>query len=71
MFTNLSDYLQHKVKHDNYKVKLSRTSDRRMLVPQLIQRPDNVPKKEKGSEKENIRQKRRGIHSFMFPLSIQ
>lgn len=57
VFTNLSDYLQHKVKHDNYKVKLSRTSDRRMLFPQLIQKPE---KSEKGSEKENIQRRRRG-----------
>lgn len=58
VFTNLSDYLQHKVKHDNYKVKLSRTSDRRMLFPQLIQKPE---KSEKGSEKENIQRRRRGL----------
>lgn len=59
VFTNLSDYLQHKVKHDNYKVKLSRTSDRRMLFPQLIQKPE---KSEKGSEKENIQRRRRGFN---------
>lgn len=62
VFTNLSDYLQHKVKHDNYKVKLSRTSDRRMLFPQLIQKPE---KSEKGSEKENLQRKRRGYFAVL------
>ncbi|XP_061191303.1 transcription factor E4F1-like [Saccostrea echinata] len=68
VFTNLSDYLQHKVKHDNYKVKLSRTSDRRMVVPQLIQKPEKT-KPEKGSEKENIQQKKRAKKKFNEPVN--
>ncbi|XP_069125021.1 transcription factor E4F1-like [Argopecten irradians] len=72
MFTSLEEYLQHKVKHDNYKVTFSRSGhDRRMVVPKLIQKQtadtsvaeneDNQTTTE-GSEKENTstKKKKRG-----------
>ncbi|XP_048763104.2 transcription factor E4F1-like [Ostrea edulis] len=68
VFTNLSDYLQHKVKHDNFKVKLSRTSDRRMLVPQLVQKPEKATQ-ERGSGKENKQQRKRGKKKVAEPVN--
>ncbi|XP_021375430.1 transcription factor E4F1-like isoform X1 [Mizuhopecten yessoensis] len=70
MFTSLEEYLQHKVKHDNFKVTFSRSGhDRRMIVPKLIQKQTGISVENEdnrtgteGSEKENTgtRKKKRG-----------
>ncbi|XP_033744051.1 LOW QUALITY PROTEIN: transcription factor E4F1-like [Pecten maximus] len=71
MFTSLEEYLQHKVKHDNFKVTFSRSGhDRRMVVPKLIQKQKDTSAAEnensrtgtEGAEKENTstRKKKRG-----------
>ncbi|XP_060064172.1 transcription factor E4F1-like [Ylistrum balloti] len=70
MFTSLEEYLQHKVKHDNFKVTFSRSGhDRRMVVPKLIQKQTDTSTEtdgnqagREGAEKENsgTRKQKRG-----------
>jgi len=64
MFTSLQDYLDHKVKHDNFKVTFQRTGrGNRNVVPKLIQKQETSkesdPQEQKdGKENEG---RRRGI----------
>ncbi|XP_045213317.2 transcription factor E4F1-like isoform X2 [Mercenaria mercenaria] len=68
VFYNIQKYLEHKVKHDNYKVKYLKSDvDRRMIMPTLIQRQTRIKKEkvlsrdtEQGEEKENDQQRKTG-----------
>ncbi|XP_060577562.1 transcription factor E4F1-like isoform X2 [Ruditapes philippinarum] len=68
VFYNIQKYLEHKVKHDNFKVKYSKSDvDKRMIMPTLIQRQVRGKKERvvthhagQDSEKENDQQTKTG-----------
>ncbi|CAG5129169.1 unnamed protein product [Candidula unifasciata] len=48
IFKSLEEYLEHKVKYENYRISQTRSKlDRRMVLPQLVQKQKRKDKKEK------------------------
>ncbi|BFZ17605.1 hypothetical protein BsWGS_20643 [Bradybaena similaris] len=48
VFKSLEEYLEHKVKYENYRISQTRSKlDRRMVLPQLVQKQKRKDKKEK------------------------
>ncbi|KAL5019238.1 hypothetical protein ScPMuIL_004960 [Solemya velum] len=68
-FSNLQDYLEHKVKHDKCKVKYTRSKHRRLIIPNIIEKEEpevadlskvkSEPHEEQDEEKENSTRKRK------------
>ncbi|XP_046379535.2 transcription factor E4F1-like [Haliotis rufescens] len=51
VFTNIQAYLEHKIRHDNFKMTYARShKDRRMVLPKLVQKPNNPPQQDGTSQ---------------------
>lgn len=64
-FTNLQDYLEHKIHHDNYRVTFGRSKkDRWMIVPKL----QAIEKKTSEKENETAPKFKRRGNVGIFPM---